>query len=111
MRAPWAKGTHHCQDQRNPRRGRTDRAHPQPRTRHTSTNAGRKCANFRGNREDLSVKPGVLLFNFGGPERLRNVKPFLYRLFSDPEIVRVKWAPARKALAYLIATFRHKTSE
>ncbi|PYR66310.1 MAG: hypothetical protein DMG20_13200, partial [Acidobacteria bacterium] len=36
------------------------------------------------------MKPGVLLFNLGGPERLSDVKPFLYRLFSDPEIVRVK---------------------
>src|SRR2546427_180244 len=56
------------------------------------------------------MKPGVLLFNLGGPERLSDVKPFLYRLFSDPEIVRVKWTPLRKALAYAIATVRHKTS-
>jgi len=57
------------------------------------------------------MKPGVLLFNLGGPERLRDVKPFLYRLCSDPEIVRVKWTPLRKALAYAIATVRHKTSQ
>ena len=57
------------------------------------------------------MKIGVLLFNLGGPETLRDVKPFLYRLFSDPEIVRVKWGPLRKALAYTIATFRRKTSE
>jgi ferrochelatase len=57
------------------------------------------------------MKLGVLLFNLGGPETLRDVKPFLYRLFSDPEIIRVKWAPARKLLAYMIATFRHKTSQ
>ena len=57
------------------------------------------------------MKPGVLLFNLGGPERLSDVKPFLYRLFSDPEIVRVKWTPLRKTLAYAIATFRRKTSE
>jgi ferrochelatase len=57
------------------------------------------------------MKLGVLLFNLGGPETLRDVKPFLYRLFSDPEIIRVKWTPARKLLAYLIATFRRKTSE
>src|SRR5437867_2694643 len=57
------------------------------------------------------MKPGVLLFNLGGPERLSDVKPFLYRLFSDPEIVRVKWPPLRKALAYAIAMVRHKTSE
>jgi ferrochelatase len=57
------------------------------------------------------MKLGVLLFNLGGPETLRDVKPFLYRLFSDPEIIRVKWTPLRKALAYMIATFRRKTSE
>lgn len=57
------------------------------------------------------MKTGVLLFNLGGPETLSDVKPFLYRLFSDPEIIHVKWAPARKAIAYTIATLRRKTSE
>ena len=57
------------------------------------------------------MKLGVLLFNLGGPEKLSDVKPFLYRLFSDPEIIRVKWAPLRKALAYMIATLRRRTSE
>lgn len=57
------------------------------------------------------MKLGVLIFNLGGPETLSDVKPFLYRLFSDPEIIRIKWAPARKALAYTIATLRRKTSE
>ena len=57
------------------------------------------------------MKVGVLLFNLGGPETLKDVKPFLYRLFSDPEIIRIKWGPARKLLAYTIATLRRKTSE
>jgi protoporphyrin/coproporphyrin ferrochelatase len=57
------------------------------------------------------MKIGVLLFNLGGPETLRDVKPFLYRLFSDPEIIRIKWAPLRKTVAYSIATLRRKTSE
>src|ERR1051325_10815491 len=57
------------------------------------------------------MKLGVLLFNLGGPETLRDVKPFLYRLFSDPEIIHVKWSPLRKAIAYTIATLRRKTSE
>jgi ferrochelatase len=57
------------------------------------------------------MKVGVLLFNLGGPETLRDVKPFLYRLFSDPEIIRIKWGPLRKTLAYAIATLRRKTSE
>src|SRR5262245_33905280 len=57
------------------------------------------------------MKVGVLLFNLGGPETLRDVKPFLYRLFSDPEIIRIKWGFVRKTLAYTIATLRRKTSE
>src|SRR5712671_2066106 len=57
------------------------------------------------------MKVGVLVFNLGGPETLRDVKPFLYRLFSDPEIIRIKFTPARKLLAYTIATLRRKKSE
>src|SRR5262245_8716072 len=57
------------------------------------------------------MKLGVLLFNLGGPEKLSDVKPFLYRLFSDPEIIHVKWTPLRKAIAYTIATLRRRTSE
>ena len=57
------------------------------------------------------MKTGVLLFNLGGPERLEDVKPFLYKLFSDPEIIRVKFTPLRKLIAFSIATFRHRKSE
>src|SRR2546426_7256935 len=57
------------------------------------------------------MKVGVLLFNLGGPETLRDVKPFLYRLFSDPEIIHIKFSPLRKAVAYMIATLRRRTSE
>jgi ferrochelatase len=57
------------------------------------------------------MKVGVLVFNLGGPETLRDVKPFLYRLFSDPEIIRIKFTPLRKFVAYTIATLRRKKSE
>jgi len=57
------------------------------------------------------MKTGVLVFNLGGPETLRDVKPFLYRLFSDPEIIRIKFTPLRKLVAYTIATLRRKKSE
>src|SRR5271156_4353488 len=57
------------------------------------------------------MKTGVLLFNLGGPEKLADVKPFLYRLFSDPEIIRVKTNWLRKTIAYTIATLRHRKSE
>jgi len=57
------------------------------------------------------MKLGVLVFNLGGPETLQDVKPFLYRLFSDPEIIRIKWSPLRKFVAYTIATLRKKKSQ
>jgi len=57
------------------------------------------------------MKVGVLVFNLGGPESLDDVKPFLYQLFSDPEIIRIKFSPLRKAVAYLIATLRRRKSE
>jgi ferrochelatase len=53
---------------------------------------------------------GVLLFNLGGPETLGDVRPFLYNLFSDPEIIRLPWRPLQKPLAWLIAATRHKKS-
>ncbi|AGY59781.1 ferrochelatase [Gloeobacter kilaueensis] len=49
---------------------------------------------------------GVLLLNLGGPDRQEDVKPFLYNLFADPEIIRIPFAPLQKPLAWLIATSR-----
>jgi ferrochelatase len=57
------------------------------------------------------MKRGVLLFNLGGPETLQDVRPFLYNLFSDPEIIRIKNDLLRKALAWFIASVRHKKSQ
>jgi protoporphyrin/coproporphyrin ferrochelatase len=57
------------------------------------------------------MKLGVLVFNLGGPESLRDVKPFLYRLFSDPEIIRIRWSLLRKVVAYAIATLRKNKSQ
>jgi ferrochelatase len=52
---------------------------------------------------------GVLLLNLGGPDRPASVKPFLRELFSDPEVLAIPGgAPARKALAWWIATRRAK---
>jgi protoporphyrin/coproporphyrin ferrochelatase len=53
---------------------------------------------------------GVVLFNLGGPETLADVRPFLYNLFSDPEIIRIPNSLARKTLAWLIATLRQRKS-
>ena len=56
------------------------------------------------------MKTGVIVFNLGGPESLDDVKPFLYQLFSDPEIIRIRSQFLRQALAYLFATLRHRQS-
>ncbi len=54
---------------------------------------------------------GVLLLNLGGPEQLQDVRPFLYNLFSDPEIIRLPFAWMQKPLAWMISTMRYKKSQ
>ncbi|MBX3277183.1 MAG: ferrochelatase [Acidobacteria bacterium] len=56
------------------------------------------------------MKLGVLLFNLGGPETLEDVRPFLFNLFSDPEIVRLPAAWMQRPLAWLISTLRNRKS-
>ncbi len=53
---------------------------------------------------------GVLLFNLGGPETLADVRPFLFNLFSDPDIIRLPFRFLQKPLAWFISTQRHKKS-
>ena len=53
---------------------------------------------------------GVLLLNLGGPEQLSDVRPFLFNLFSDPEIIRIPIAALQKPLAWIISTSRAKKS-
>lgn len=36
----------------------------------------------------MSNKTAIVLFNLGGPDSLQAVQPFLYNLFSDPDIFR-----------------------
>jgi ferrochelatase len=52
----------------------------------------------------------VLFLQLGGPETLEDVPAFLYRLFSDPDVIRVRPAILRKAIAASIALGRRKTS-
>jgi ferrochelatase len=52
----------------------------------------------------------VLFLQLGGPETLDDVPGFLYRLFSDPDVIRVRPAILRKAIAASIALGRSKTS-
>ncbi|HSW39108.1 MAG TPA: ferrochelatase [Acidobacteriota bacterium] len=51
-------------------------------------------------------RQGALLLNFGGPETLADIRPFLYNLFSDPEIIRIKSDVPRKLLAWTISWAR-----
>src|SRR5215210_8661075 len=55
-------------------------------------------------------KIGILLFNLGGPDTLADVRPFLFNLFSDPDIIRLPWRALQKPLAWLISTQRYKKS-
>lgn len=54
---------------------------------------------------------GVLLLNLGGPDKIEDVRPFLYNLFSDPEIIRLPIKSLQKPLAWLISTLRAKKSQ
>lgn len=55
------------------------------------------------------MKVAVVLFNLGGPDGPKAVRPFLFNLFRDPAIIQLP-APARYALAALISTTRAKGS-
>ena len=52
----------------------------------------------------------ILFLQLGGPENLDEVPGFLYRLFADPDVIRVKPAILRKAIAASIAFARRKAS-
>jgi ferrochelatase len=56
------------------------------------------------------VKLAVVLFNLGGPDSLKAVKPFLFNLFRDPSIITLP-VVARYPLAALIATTRAKMAQ
>ncbi|KGG16433.1 MULTISPECIES: ferrochelatase [unclassified Prochlorococcus] len=57
------------------------------------------------------TRVGVLLMNLGGPERIKDVGPFLYNLFSDPEIIRLPIPLFQKPLAWFISTQRSSKSQ
>lgn len=54
---------------------------------------------------------GILLLNLGGPEKPDDVGPFLFNLFSDPEIIRLPFPWMQRPLAWLISTNRTKQSQ
>jgi ferrochelatase len=69
-----------------------------------------KALEERQESRERDMRRGVLLFNLGGPEKLEDVRPFLYNLFSDPEIIRIRSDILRKLLAWLIAVTRQRKS-
>ncbi|MBL7050464.1 MAG: ferrochelatase [Nitrospira sp.] len=49
---------------------------------------------------------GIILLNLGGPDSLTAVRPFLYNLFSDREIIQLGPSFLQKPLAWLISKMR-----
>ena len=57
-------------------------------------------------------KTAVLLLNLGGPDCLEAVKPFLFNLFSDKEIIPLGPSFLQKIFAYFISVIKtSKTQE
>ncbi len=54
----------------------------------------------------MSDRLGVLLVQLGGPASRAELRPFLYELFVDPEILGIKFTPLRRLVAWTIATTR-----
>jgi ferrochelatase len=52
----------------------------------------------------------VVLFNLGGPDSLKAVRPFLFNLFRDPAIMPLP-GPARVAIAALISSRRNRPAQ
>jgi ferrochelatase len=59
-------------------------------------------ANSNGSEQTI----GVVLLNMGGPEKLEDVEPFLFNLFSDRLIIRLGPAFLQKPIARFIARKR-----
>jgi ferrochelatase len=56
------------------------------------------------------MRTGILLLNLGGPDSLEAVRPFLYNLFSDREIIQLGPPFMQKPIAWLISTMRSSKS-
>ena len=53
------------------------------------------------------MKTAVVLFNLGGPDKIKSVQPFLFNLFNDKKIINLP-NPLRFFLAKLISSRRNK---
>jgi ferrochelatase len=50
---------------------------------------------------------GLIALNLGGPDSLDDVRPFLQRLFADPDVIQLGWmSPLQKLVAWSIARSR-----
>ncbi|MCE7737315.1 MAG: ferrochelatase [Candidatus Heimdallarchaeota archaeon] len=61
---------------------------------------------------DSLGKIGIVLLNMGGPENQEAIKPFLYNLFADPDLINLP-GPLKliqKPLAKFISSIRFKTT-
>jgi ferrochelatase len=58
----------------------------------------------------VSRKIAVVLFNLGGPDSLKSVRPFLFKLFNDAAIINLP-QPFRWLIARLISAMRDKTAQ
>lgn len=56
------------------------------------------------------AKTAVIIFNLGGPDEQKAVKPFLFNLFYDPAIIRLPKAP-RWMIAKMISTLRARKAK
>jgi ferrochelatase len=57
-------------------------------------------------------KTGILFLNLGGPDSLESVKPFLFNLFADPDIIKLPLSFIfQKPLAWLISTKREELAQ
>lgn len=55
----------------------------------------------------MNEKTAVILFNLGGPDSLKAVRPFLYNLFSDPDIFKFPLGRiSQKLFAWMISRRR-----
>jgi len=56
------------------------------------------------------MKTAVIIFNLGGPDEQKAVKPFLFNLFYDPAIIRLPKAP-RWLVAKMISNLRARKAK
>ena len=54
------------------------------------------------------MKDAVMALGMGGPDSVEAIKPFLYNLFSDREIINFRIGPLQTPLAKIIAASRSK---